>query len=751
MKKIISLIITAAMLVSFAAAPASAAQSSEEGIISLLKSLEIMQGDEMGDMQLGRDVSRAEFAKIAVAASAAKNTVAAGLKVSPYKDVKYTEWFAPYVRAAVSAGFVEGYLDATYRPNNTVTYEEAVTIMLRVLGYDDKSFGAAYPYGQIAQAQGIDMLDDVDGQIGTTMTRRQVMHLVYNTLQAPLAGSAPSVTLLSSAHECTMSENADVIATAAQDSSLGLDKVFTSVGTYTKGDYFNDASVGMTGKVFVKNSRDIIAFVPDEGYGAQDYETYFIYSTLASSVVGYRNGTFETVEIPESATVYKNQSPTTYAMVKSGLSMGDTLYVKRTNGGSIDYITYESSTMTGPVKVTTDTWLSYVGGNSQSTVMRDGVRSSASAVTANDIVYYSAPLNMVFAYTNKVTGIYENAYPTKDSPSKVTISGVEYDVEGVDAFNNLSSSGSFNFGDTVTICIGKDGGAAGVVTGAATAASSTVTGYVTDAGKKLFKDSNGKEYSSYYITMVSADGTVGTYETSYDRSSTVGSVVKATFKDGAAAISKQSSGGNVSGRVSYQNLEIGGTEISANAHILDVANDSVYDVVSYKRIYTQRLDGLNIESNKVLYCEKNSMNQITDLILNNVTNDMYTYAAVNSSNNGVYNVDVDGSTRTYNSAITKSYKGPARLVINSSGQLMGVYLLSEYSGRVTELTASTAKISGTVYKLSDSVVCYKKSVSTSYQKISIDDAINGGYSIRAYYDKPESSGGRIRILVCNTD
>ena len=183
MKKLVSFILAAAVTASLLTVPVTAkvAVTRESGIISLLKELSIMQGDENGDMGLDRLVSRAEFAKIAIAASPSKNTVAIGLKMSPYKDVPYTEWYAPYVRAAVSAGYVKGYLDATYRPNNTVTYEEAVTVLLRILGYDDSSFGAAYPYGQIAQAQGLDMLDDVNGEIGAEMTRRQIMYLIYNT------------------------------------------------------------------------------------------------------------------------------------------------------------------------------------------------------------------------------------------------------------------------------------------------------------------------------------------------------------------------------------------------------------------------------------------------------------------------------------------------------------------------------------------------------------------------------------------
>ena len=55
--------------------------------------------------------------------------------VSPYPDVPASHWAAPYVEAAVAAGYVTGYLDGTFRPGNTITLAEGVTMALRLLGY----------------------------------------------------------------------------------------------------------------------------------------------------------------------------------------------------------------------------------------------------------------------------------------------------------------------------------------------------------------------------------------------------------------------------------------------------------------------------------------------------------------------------------------------------------------------------------------------------------------------------------------
>ena len=131
MKKIISFVLAAAM--SLSTLPVLADWNNDEDIMSLLSELNIMVGDDDGNLRLDDNVSRAEFAKIAVASSSYKDTVATGLKVSPFKDVTYTHWSAPYIKAAVSAGIAEGYVDSTFRPDNTVSYEEALTMVLKVL------------------------------------------------------------------------------------------------------------------------------------------------------------------------------------------------------------------------------------------------------------------------------------------------------------------------------------------------------------------------------------------------------------------------------------------------------------------------------------------------------------------------------------------------------------------------------------------------------------------------------------------
>ncbi|MCH5210990.1 MAG: S-layer homology domain-containing protein [Oscillospiraceae bacterium] len=812
MKKIISALLSVIML--SMASTALASFGGDEDKTALLSELNIMVGDLDGDFRLDSNVSRAEFAKMAVASSKSKNTVAPGMKTSPFKDVPYTHWSAPYVRAAVSAGFAAGYIDATFRPDNTVSYEEALTMILKVLGYTDDDFGYSWPYGQIGLAENLEITKNVNASVGEALTRRQVANLIYNALNTKMKNSAEK---LISVFDCQVIEGVTIVATNNEDSALGSDKVFTTAGTFEFSGDFNSDYVGRRGDIVVKNGDDFVAFTPREqiveeytvsnvigsdlildgdmynisantvtyyktrtltyetaaaeadkgdkfrlfknANGSVDYgllisdqvqsstdtfDKYVIYSRLNDAVIGYRNGSFEEISITDGTACYKDNIRSTYAAVKNEMAMGDILYVKK-NGNGIDYVSYEKGNMEGPVRVTGTGHIAGFPTDNNTAVMRSGVRVTASDLRVDDIIYYSADLNMVLAYTDKITGVYEKALPTKDSPTSVIISGKEYAVESVEAFNDLSSSGKFNYGDTVTLLLGRYGSVAGVSGGSG--ASSVSGGFVIETGKKDFTNPDNTVYSSYYAKVVTSDGIVNEYATNSDYSSFVCSAVRITFKNGKASLSVAKESGNVYGKVNASRGKVGDIALADDVKILDTSGTYPDDTAGYCRIYPQRIDGVTLTGSNVLYSSRNGAGEIDELILKDVTGDTYSYGIIVSrGENGLYKIDFDGTQNTYMTSFSSSATGPHRFKIGNSG-IDSMIQLVQHTSSVTNLTRIDATIGNQTYLLSDKVVVYHRQGPATYMKIPIDDAINGKYRLTAYYDKAQASGGRIRIII----
>lgn len=752
LKKYLAAVISALIVFTSVCTVSAAGIYSTESAQTLLKNLNIMVGDESGNMNLDACVTRAEFSKIAINASKYKNMVALGANVSVFKDCTYTHWAAPYVKVAVSNGIITGYPDGTFRPEETVLYEEAITVFLKLLGYTDDDFGNSWPYGQAGIAANLGLNKNIDKTIGAAMTRGDIMTLVYNVLTTDSKNSANAYI---SQIDGVFYEDAVIMATNREDTSVGANSVLTSVGTFKLNDGFDYSAVGLKGDLAVKTTGEIIAFMPY----SQKSQKYVVYSKLDSSIVAYSDGQLSELDISDNTTVYSGSDKYTFANAKASMSTGDVIYVVCDSKGSVEYLTLRTDAMEGPYTLSSysDTWYNMFADNAaELTVMRDGTKVDIGGVKTNDILYYSSDLNIVFAYSKKVTGIYEKASPNKDTPTTVTVSGTEYTIESVSAFNKLSSSGSINYGDTVTLLFGKDGQIADVVGADSTLKSSSVAGYLIETGTKVFENSNDEGYSSKYAKLVLSDGTEAQYVTNSDYSSYLNSVMQVNFKDGIATLSLKRSSSGISGKVDAEAMTIGNSKVSENVSILDVSTTNKDHLGAYCSTYMRRLDGMTLSATNVLWYKKNTDNEITELILNDVTGDSCSYGIVTDSPNSstsagsTYTVDINGQSFRYSGGKYSNINTGSTVKVElANGSAEALSLLSLISGNVSKLTETYATVKGVNYQLSGNVLAYKKINTYTFTVLPMSELINNAdkYTISAYCDKNEKLGGRIRILV----
>lgn len=193
-KRLISLLLATCLIAALCALPAGAA--SEEDAVRTVKALGIMVGDENGNMDLDRNVTRAQFAKLLTASSRFKDGVGEGAGYSLYSDVKSGHWASEYIRLAAEQGWMTGYTDGSFRPDGVITLEEACAATLRLLGYTSSMLAGSYPYAQLSKASAVGLRDDLSRGKGELMLRRDCARLFYNALTAETAaGQVYAMTL----------------------------------------------------------------------------------------------------------------------------------------------------------------------------------------------------------------------------------------------------------------------------------------------------------------------------------------------------------------------------------------------------------------------------------------------------------------------------------------------------------------------------------------------------------------------------
>lgn len=715
----------------------------------MLEELEAMQGYGGGDLGLDRLVTRAEFTKMIVALSKSRDTVPAALNVSPFADVMYNQWYAPYIYVGVCDGYLAGYKDGTFKPYQDVTFEEAVTVILRMLGYQDESFGAAWPYGQIRTAQSLKISEGVSADIGTVLTREQVATLLYNMLHADAAGGIYLNTL-----GYTLYEDAVVIASHNENTNVRTDEIHTSAGTFKIDGGFDYGCVGKKGDLLVSGTNFEAFFA-----AGWSQVTYNVYSTVGSKLVLHKDGAVSNYDVDVNTTLYNGKNAvSTISASMNIFSAGDTITLHFDTNGVLQYAVYEESESSGPYTVKSSAWMSTYGIAADATIMRGGTRSSAGAIEVGDIIYYSEALSTVWAYYDKITGIYESASPNKDTPNTVTVSGKVYTIESVNAYNALSSSGSFNYGDTITLLLGKDGDVADVIS-PGSVQSEELIGVLIDSGTKEYIDTLGSAYTANYVKIAGIDGSEYEYTSSRNYSSLFSQqAVKVTFSGGKAVLSALSSAKDLSGTFSYSGYTLGKTSVSKNVQILEFVPASGSALFLYGKVYPQRLDGAQILSSAVAYYEKDSAGAISKLILSDATGDLYSYGLVTSASTESSGMNISGTytyfegnnvktARTSGKTFTVYAGNPAKITLSASGVESMSRL--DTAGVVSALASDSVTCGNQNYKLSDSVLIYLNTYDYEYQSLTLSELQNEikSCTVTAYHDKSETSGGRIRVLV----
>jgi hypothetical protein len=187
-RTLVTLVIVSMILAGFAGVAGAAGfpditDSKLQAKVGKLVALGIINGYPDGTFKPGNRITRAEFAKIAVIAAGLKDS-ADLFKNSPSKfsDVAAGEWYTGWVNLAVSQGYVKGYPDGTFKPNAQITYAEVITVLLRLLGYNDNLPGD-WPMDYLVKATKLGVTKNVSVNAAAPATRGDVAILAEQTLE----------------------------------------------------------------------------------------------------------------------------------------------------------------------------------------------------------------------------------------------------------------------------------------------------------------------------------------------------------------------------------------------------------------------------------------------------------------------------------------------------------------------------------------------------------------------------------------
>ena len=313
-KRLLTWLLSVSMLASLLVVPAGAASAATTRFsditdnytataIETLRLMGVLDGYGDGTFRPNAVLTRAQFCKMAVYAMNGSSELGRYSTVTIFPDVKPSLWAASYINMAAKKGVIAGFADGKFKPNQTVTAGQAVTILMRGLGYKDENMGGVWPQGYMAEAQTCGLLKSTGiTSAYSALTRGQAAKLFLNLFEAKRGTGEGAVVLF--------------------NYTLGEDEVYLTnldagKGTLTAGGKTYDMAhpvtstslIGSKGKVVLNGDGEILTFLPVTGGSG---------ISNAAVIIG-ANGSalgLDSLTGGSGYTIYKNGSPASAADLK---------------------------------------------------------------------------------------------------------------------------------------------------------------------------------------------------------------------------------------------------------------------------------------------------------------------------------------------------------------------------------------------------------------------------------------------------
>lgn len=351
-KRFVSAMTTAAIFATmvsataFAGIPADIIGTPYEDAAKVLGAFGIMVGDGT-NFRADDDITRSEVTKVAVALKGLSDAANANTQTK-FPDVKEGHWATGFINIGTAEGLIVGDDMGNFRPDDKISYNEAVTILVRALGYEPQAQSkGGYPAGYLSAGSttGLTSGVAVAARSAGTTTRGQVALLAYNAMNINLmeqTGYGDKIsyevtdeTPVSAYHDAQKIEGVvtAVGSSALEGAGVEKDEIVIDGKTYKAGSADVRNVLGLTVDAYVstssKSKNTLKAIVPSKyknSYSiisADDIDSVDKGSSYVT-ITYFKNNRKDKVTIPsDSYVVYNGKSASLddITMIESGAIM----------------------------------------------------------------------------------------------------------------------------------------------------------------------------------------------------------------------------------------------------------------------------------------------------------------------------------------------------------------------------------------------------------------------------------------------
>ena len=256
------------------------------------------------NQDMNKNISRAEFALMAVRASKYKNMLTKNSNIALYSDVDRNSEYASAIKIASEKGWMSGYLGGKFMPDKDISLQEAIKVLLYMLGYKAEDFAGDQLNKRVTLYNNLGLGEFVLKGSNDSISRADAVNLFYNLFKTKMPeGGNAYITVLGG----SLTSDGEVNALSLADNSLKGPYVVNSLQKLNKVASFplKEASLYLNGSAV---SYDILS----SAMKSSDFGLVIYYSSVGKAVWAY-NGSSDTgkqVVHGEISNIYYESSST---------------------------------------------------------------------------------------------------------------------------------------------------------------------------------------------------------------------------------------------------------------------------------------------------------------------------------------------------------------------------------------------------------------------------------------------------------
>ena len=725
MKRILSLLLLAALAASLLTAPAAAAppanrfsdlsDNAAARTVESLRLMGVMDGFSDGNFRPNAQLTRAQFCKMVVCALNAEDELGLYRTVTIYPDVKPSHWAAAYINmASKGKNAISGFSDGKFYPDRTVTLGQAATILLRVLGYKDENVGGVWPDSYLSFAASIGLTDGVDTTRGNApLNRADAAVLFNNLLQADHTtdkdgkggGSILAMGGLTAKQDMVLvSSNAKGPDGEETAMLFSNGEVYQMAG----GKSSNGCLNGFKGTLVLEGEK-VRTFIPD----AQGVSRSVVAAKIEEFQITDRSGS--KYSVTAGTKVYYESKEQSWSEVRSWLNPGASLTLYLNSAGNVEFIFVGGGGTASEAIVvyangSTKGFDGLTGGVTGYKIYKNGSRANAKDMRPYDVATYSSATNTIRVCDTRLTGHYESCTPSPTEPTSIRVLGNDFPV----LTTAQSTLAKFRPGDQITLLLTEDNQVAGAVKPGTDGAAANAIGVVTSVS-----GTNVKVELLCGITIEGAVdlGAFGNEKLEEIRTEALQNVANRMVRVGSTTkdrIGLVRLGGGVSGELDLEKRRLGSRNLAETVSVFR------YTTKGLERLSLHDLGGGPISAGEISYAHLNWANQVDILVLGGASHGVEFYGRVavtvrEGANRDTYYITVqnpDGSMGPYISNYENIESGSYVAAVEDN---TGVGFASLKPLTALEDVPNTAwsgktavTVGGRSYTIPSNVMCYNR-------------------------------------------